>query len=63
MAKKQREQIDESPAEEFIESPSSTPTLLPSEWARSTGKNEKLYFYFDKKLGVMTKADFDRIEV
>jgi hypothetical protein len=63
MAKKQRESSVESFAEETSSGPSSTLKLLPSEWARSTGKNEKLYFYFDKKHGVVTEEEFDRIEV
>lgn len=37
--------------------------LLPTEWARTSNKDERFYLYFDRKLGIITKEKFNKIEV
>lgn len=61
MAKKQKHKEESTP--KVKASPITISKMLPSEWARSKSKNEKFYFYHDKKLGVVTEEEFDNIEV
>ena len=62
MDKKTKDKKGESSKKKIL-NPNTASKLLPSEWARSKNKNEKFYFYYDNKLGVVTEEEFDNIEV